>query len=176
MALVVVVLKPWDERKTPDSKLLGIIRRRLRRVCPGNQQCRLLSPSTLRLSRESVQREDSNLKSRTSTRRGPRLWRKVCRAVIEEGRKYPELAPLSTTFTADTPNYYVNLDRNQAQTLGASVSPTSFKRSRSISVASTLTISTSSDASTVCTFRRMRNLARTSATSPTCISRTTRGR
>ena len=120
MALVVVVLKPWDERKTPDSKLLGIIG-------AGSAECAqeinnaVIIPfnappipgiSTTGGFEFEIQDVDSQ---------GPEALEKVCRAVIAEGRKYPELAPLSTTFTADTPNYYVNLDRSQAKTLGSSV-------------------------------------------------------
>lgn len=120
MALVVVILKPWEERKTPETKLLGIVKAAMAEcdrkindavVFPFNAPA-IPGISSTGGFEFQVQDVDSQ---------GPEALEKVCQAIIEEGKKYPQLSGLSTTFTADMPNYYVNLDRSQAKSLGTSI-------------------------------------------------------
>lgn len=46
----------------------------------------------------------------------------VAMKVIEEGRFHPELAPLSTTFKVNYPQFYIDLDRTKAKTQGIEIS------------------------------------------------------
>ena len=120
MALVVVVLKPWEERKTPQSKLLGIIQS-ASAECDRQINDAVIIPFNAPAIPGISSTGGFEFQIQDVESQGPEALQKVCQAVIEEGEKYPELAPLSTTFTANTPNYYVNLDRNQAKTLGSSI-------------------------------------------------------
>ena len=117
---LIVILKPWDERKTPDLAVSHIINMTNWKLQQFKElQAFSFNPPPIQgLSQTGgFQFELQDMGSGDIE-----AFSKVAQRMIETGAHYPALTPLSTTFKADYPQYYVDLDRTKAKTLGISIS------------------------------------------------------
>ncbi len=119
-ATVIAILKPWSERKRPELSLDGIMAR-VRRGTAGIAGAIVVSfnpPPIQGLS------QTGGFEFELQDLRGGSLddLSKVASKIIQEGRNYPELLPLSTNFAVNFPQYYIDLDRTKAKTLGIPIS------------------------------------------------------
>jgi hydrophobe/amphiphile efflux-1 (HAE1) family protein len=119
-ATVIVILKPWSERKTPELSLDGIMAK-VRRGTAGIAGAIVVSfnpPPIQGLS------QTGGFEFELQDLRGGSLddLSNVASKIIQEGRNYPELLPLSTNFAVNFPQYYIDLDRTKAKTLGIPIS------------------------------------------------------
>ncbi|MFH1240749.1 MAG: multidrug efflux RND transporter permease subunit [Pseudomonadota bacterium] len=119
-ATVIAILKPWSERKTPELSLDGIMAK-VRRGTAGIAGAIVFSfnpPPIQGLS------QTGGFEFELQDLRGGSLdeLSNVASKIIQEGRNYPELLPLSTSFAVNFPQYYIDLDRTKAKTLGIPIS------------------------------------------------------
>jgi hydrophobe/amphiphile efflux-1 (HAE1) family protein len=116
---LIVVLKNWDERQDPDLHIQNIIARI-------NKHLRLMTdalafsfnaPPIMGLGTAGgFQFELQDYTGGDLTRLND-----VSERMIAAARKYPELGQLSSTFKVNYPQYYVDLDRTKAKTLGVAI-------------------------------------------------------
>jgi hydrophobe/amphiphile efflux-1 (HAE1) family protein len=120
-ASVIVVLKEWNERRSPEQSIDAIMQTMNMR-CYGliNEATAFAfsPPPIMGLSttggfqfmlQDYEGRDVSDLYD-------------VAQGVIDEGQRHPELDRLSTTFKVNYPQIYIDLDRTKAKSLGISLS------------------------------------------------------
>jgi hydrophobe/amphiphile efflux-1 (HAE1) family protein len=113
------VLRDWSERAKAGhsaSQILGALRPRLGEIAEA--QVFALSPPPIR-GLATTGGFEFQIQDRSGGE--PRELARVVERLIEEGNRVPELRGLFTTFRADVPQYFVDLDRVKAKTLGVSV-------------------------------------------------------
>ncbi len=114
-----VVLRDWAERAAAGQSAAAILAE-LRPQFSRIQEARVfaLNPPPIRgLARTGG--FEFQLQDRSGGE--PRELARVAERIIEEGNARPELQGLFTSYRADVPLYYVDLDRVKAKTLGVSV-------------------------------------------------------
>ncbi len=117
---LIVVLKPWDQRKTPELSVDGIMAR-VRSRTASISEAIVFSFNAPPISGLST---TGGFEFELQDLTGGSLDRlsEVAQQLIREGAKQPELLPLSTNFAVDFPQFYIELDRTKAKTLGISIS------------------------------------------------------
>ena len=114
-ALVIVILKPWDERGGKDHQQ-AIVRRMQKRLqsIPEAKSFAFSTPAIPGLGTtggfEFILQDRKN-----ST---PRELANVLQAVIKEANKQPELARTSSSFQVNMPQIYLDIDRQKVKKLG----------------------------------------------------------
>ncbi|MFH1952177.1 MAG: multidrug efflux RND transporter permease subunit [Pseudomonadota bacterium] len=116
----IVILKPWDQRKTPELSLEGIMTK-IRQQTAGISEAIVVSfnpPPIMGLS------QTGGFEFELQDLRGGSVdtLSEVAQEVIREGSNQPELLPLSTSFAVNFPQFYIDLDRTKAKTLGIDIS------------------------------------------------------
>ena len=115
-ATMIVILKPWDERKTPELSLQSIIGQAQQGVMSFEEMASFAfnPPPIQGLSQTGgFQFELQDLGSSDL-----HTFDQIAQRFVDEGVNYPALTPLSKTFKADYPQFYIDLDRTKAKTLG----------------------------------------------------------
>jgi len=120
VATLFVILKPWDERKTPDLELDGIFARIRQQFAQINEAVvvafgpppirGLSSTGGIQFQVQDVGGEDLATLNR------------LTQEIIRRGNERPDLVGLFSTFRATTPQYYVDVDRTKAKSLGVAIS------------------------------------------------------
>ncbi len=117
---LIVVLKPWDQRKTPELSVDGIMAK-VRSQTASISEAIVVSfnaPPIMGLSTTGgFEFELQDLTGGSLDRLND-----VAQQMIREGANQPELLPLSTNFAVNFPQFYIDLDRTKAKTLGISIS------------------------------------------------------
>lgn len=119
-ATAIGILKPWSERKTPELSLQGIMAK-VRRETAGIAGAIVVSFNPPPIQGLST---TGGFEFELQDLRGGSLdaLSDVAQQIIREGQKQPELLPLSTNFAVNFPQFYVDLDRTKAKTLGIPIS------------------------------------------------------
>ena len=111
----IAVLKPWDERKRPDQQLNAIV---------GQAMGRLLSISTANIfafAPPPIQGLGTtggfDFRLMALEDQPPREIAAAVRALVIAANQDPTLNHVFSTYTANTPQIFVNLDRTRAETL-----------------------------------------------------------
>ncbi len=116
----VVILKPWDQRESPDlhlDSIMGQVRRKTAHISEAFVMA--FNPPPIRgLS------TTGGFEFELQDMEGGELtdMKAVAQKIIKEGRKYSQLLPMNTTFEVNYPQFYVELDRTKAKVLGIPVS------------------------------------------------------
>ena len=114
--LGIITLKPWGQRKSL-FQILGAAERRVLADPRGHRRgLPAAADSRPRLGRRLHPRDSWRRRDRTRAR-----WREVARSFVSAANQRPEISGARTTFSADVPQLYVNIDRDRAETLGLSV-------------------------------------------------------
>jgi HAE1 family hydrophobic/amphiphilic exporter-1/multidrug efflux pump len=118
-AMVVAALDPWDERETPQLQINAILSK-LRvqfSTIPGANIAVFAPPAISGIGAVG------GLDLRLQALRGqqPEEIAQVVRAFVADINRQPEVGGAATTFSADVPQIFVNVDRTRAEALGVSV-------------------------------------------------------
>ena len=117
--MVVAALDPWDERATPELQLdaiLGKLRAQFSTI-PGANIAVFAPPAISGIG--AVGGLDLRLQALQG--QPPEEIAQVVRAFVAEINQQPEIGGVATTFSADVPQIYVDVDRTRAEALGVSV-------------------------------------------------------
>jgi multidrug efflux pump len=119
-ALVIVKLKPWAERTTPETGVRSILMQ-LYALGQGLPEAVVMpfNPPALP-GFGSVSGFSLMLQARSN--QPPAELAAVAQEFITAAQKRPEIGRISTTFSASTPNYQLFVDREKAKKLGVPVS------------------------------------------------------
>jgi multidrug efflux pump len=119
-ALVIVKLKPWGERTTAETGVRSILMQ-LYGIGQGMPEAVILpfNPPALP-GFGSV--SGFSLMLQAKSNQPPAELAKVAQDFIAAAQKRPEIGRISTTFSASTPNYQLDVDREKAKKLGVPVS------------------------------------------------------
>jgi len=115
-----VVLKPWDERTRPDQKLeaiLGKVQARLAAISSANSFA-FAPPPIIGLGTTG----GFDFRIQALEDQPPRDIAAVTRSLVIAANQDPALKRVFSTYTANTPQIFVNLDRTRAETLKVPVS------------------------------------------------------
>jgi HAE1 family hydrophobic/amphiphilic exporter-1 len=118
-AFMVMTLAPFEERHEPELQVDAILRRVQPQLAaiPGATAFAFNLPPIIGLgSTGGFEYQLQDLAGRDVTELA-----QVMRAVIVAANQQPELFNVFSTFAADTPQLYLDLDRNKAQTLGVQI-------------------------------------------------------
>ncbi|RFM26511.1 efflux RND transporter permease subunit [Deminuibacter soli] len=116
-----VALKPWDDRKSKEEQLQGVIAEIVKRTSD-LKEARILPiapPAIPGLGQTSG--FTFELQQTTSTD-SAQVFENVARKFLGALYQRPEIGLAYTFFTTHTPNYRVDLDRDKAKKLGVSIS------------------------------------------------------
>ena len=115
-----VMLTPWDDRKTPQLSLNGIMGNFMGQVAAINEAVIIPFPPPPIQGLSTTGGFEFELQDLT----GGSLveLREMAQRFIEEGAKNPVLTPLSTTFEVNYPQFYIELDRTKAKSLNVPIS------------------------------------------------------
>ncbi|HML95967.1 MAG TPA: efflux RND transporter permease subunit [Thermodesulfobacteriota bacterium] len=119
-AAVFAVLKPWDERKSKELNVDYILNEARQKFMG------ITSAIVVAFNAPAIQGLSSTggfqfeLQDRTDL--GIEVLAETLMKMIEEGEKRPELVGLFSTFSANTPGLYIELDRTKAKTQGVPIS------------------------------------------------------
>jgi multidrug efflux pump subunit AcrB len=119
-ALVILTLKPFGERKTQALSANGIIQRLMQQyqAIPGAIVFAYNLPPIIGLGTGSG--FEYQLQSRSGA--SPAELAAVARGLVFAANQQPALARVFTTYSASTPQLYLDIDREKAQTLGVDIS------------------------------------------------------
>ncbi len=119
-ALVIVKLKPWGERTTPETGVRSILMQ-LYALGQGIPEAVVMpfNPPALP-GFGSV--SGFSLMLQAKSNQPPQELAQVAQEFIAAAQKRPEIGRISTTFSASTPNYQLFVDREKAKKLGVPVS------------------------------------------------------
>ena len=118
-AFLVMTLAPFEERLAPELGVEAILRRVQPQLAaiPGATAFAFNLPPIIGLgSTGGFEYQLQDLGGRDVAELA-----QVMRALIIEANQQPELSNVFSTFAADTPQLYLDLDRNKAQTLGVQI-------------------------------------------------------
>lgn len=117
---LIVVLDKWDDRTTPELSLASIMRQINRKMYSINEV------SAFAFNPPAIQglSQTGGFQFEVQDRGGHEIedLYDVALHTMEDGQKYKALNPLSTTFKLNYPQYYIDLDRTKAKTLGIPIS------------------------------------------------------
>jgi hydrophobe/amphiphile efflux-1 (HAE1) family protein len=120
VATIIIALKPWDQRKTPDLQLGAILAKAQTGFAkvPEAFTFAFGLPPILGLS------ITGGFQFMLEDRAGGELPQlsQVADGLIDEVHKHPEIGNIISTFRATVPSYSVNMDIDKLQTLGVPVS------------------------------------------------------
>jgi HAE1 family hydrophobic/amphiphilic exporter-1 len=117
---IFVMLKPWDDRKGKEHSAQGVIAE-IRKKTGDIKDARILAispPAVPGLGRTAGFTFELQ---QTSSTDDINQFSKVTRNFLTEVNKRPEIESAFTFFTANTPSYQINVDRDKAKQLGVSV-------------------------------------------------------
>jgi hydrophobe/amphiphile efflux-1 (HAE1) family protein len=119
-AAAFVMLKPWDQRKTPALGLDGIMAAFMGRAQAVTEAVVMPFPPPPIEGLSTTGGFEFELQDLT----GGSLveLREIAGRLIADGANQPVLTPLSTTFEVNYPQFYVELDRTKAKSLNVAVS------------------------------------------------------
>jgi hydrophobe/amphiphile efflux-1 (HAE1) family protein len=120
VGLGVVVLDPWDERNTPDLQLeglLGRVRRELASIPAANIFA--FSPPAIRGLGYAG---GFDFRLQALGNQSPQELSAVTRALVVAANQDPTLRAVFSTYTANVPQLFLNLDRTKAESLNVPVS------------------------------------------------------
>ncbi len=119
---IYVQLKPWDERSDEDQRVPGIMEVMQKRITDAgikNANVEVIQPSPIPGIGETVgfsfQIEQRN------TNDDVHAFEKVINKFVEEANKNPAITGAFSFFSAHTPSYNVNVDREKCEKLGVNV-------------------------------------------------------
>ena len=113
-------LKDWDQRKRPDLHLQALVRKtQIKLMALPYVNAFAFSPPAI-LGLGTTGGFDFRLEAREG--QSPRELAAAARALVVAANRDPRLTRVFTTFRADTPQFYVNLDRTKAEYFGVPVS------------------------------------------------------
>ncbi len=116
---VIVNLKPWGERKSPDLSVDAIMEKANYAIYEVNEV------SAFAFNPPPIQglSQTGGFQFELQDVGGGEIkeLNDVALKIISQGHNYPSLAPLSTTFKMNYPQFYVDLDRTKAKTLGIKI-------------------------------------------------------
>jgi multidrug efflux pump len=120
VATIIIALKPWDQRKTPDLQLGAILAKAQAGFAkvPEAFTFAFGLPPILGLS------ITGGFQFMLEDRAGGELPQlsQVADSLVDAARKQPEIGNILSTFRASVPSYSVNVDIDKLQTLGVPVS------------------------------------------------------
>ena len=117
---LIVVLKPWDERKTPELSVDGIMKS-VRKQTAGIAEAMVVvfnAPPIMGLS----QTGGFEFELQDLTGGSFDDLSDVTQKMIKSGKEEPALLPLSSSFAVNFPQFYIDLDRTKAKSLDVSIS------------------------------------------------------
>ncbi len=120
VGLAVAILKPWDERKLPGQQLKAIVgqaQARLAAISDANAFA-FAPPPIMGLGTSGG--FDFRLQAKAG--QSPRELFGVAMSLMMAANQDPRLARVFTTFTANTPQIFVDIDRTRCQAMGVPVS------------------------------------------------------
>ncbi len=119
-AMVVAALDPWEQRESPELQLDAILARLRAQfsTIPGANVAVFAPPAISGIG--AVGGLDLRLQALQGQR--PEEIAQVVRAFVAAINQEPEIGGVATTFSADVPQIYVDVDRTRAEALGVSVS------------------------------------------------------
>ena len=118
-AFLIMTLAPFEERQAPELQVGAILRRVQPQLAaiPGATAFAFNLPPIIGLgSTGGFEYQLQDLAGRDVTELA-----QVMRGLIIEANQQPELFNVFSTFAADTPQLYLDLDRNKAETLGVAI-------------------------------------------------------
>ncbi len=117
--LAVAILKPWDERKKPSQQLNSILRQaQMRLAAVSDARCFAFAPPPIQGLGASGG-FDFRLQARDDP--DPQKLFGVALSLMMAARQDPALRRVFTTYTANTPQIFVNVDRTRAEAMGVPV-------------------------------------------------------
>ncbi len=117
---LIITLNPWDERTTPElslANIMGTIQWKLQSVNEATAFAFNPPPIQGLSQTGGFQFELQDIGSGDID-----TFNTIAQRVIAAGAKYPALTPLSKTFKANYPLFYIDLDRTKAKSLGIKIS------------------------------------------------------
>lgn len=119
-AMMVAALDPWEQRGSPELQLDAILARLRAQfsTIPGANVAVFAPPAISGIG--AVGGLDLRLQALQGQR--PEEIAQVVRAFVAAINQEPEIGGVATTFSADVPQIYVDVDRTRAEALGVSVS------------------------------------------------------
>ncbi len=115
VGLAFAILKPWDERTTSELKLEGI----LARIRP--QLAAIPSANIFAFGRPAIQglgnTSGFNFQLQAKADQSPQELSAVTRALVVAANRDPTLQGVFSTYSADVPQIFLNLDRTKAELL-----------------------------------------------------------
>ena len=117
------MLKSWDDRKTPEERVPGIIdvlKKRIAKAGIKNAVVQIIPPPPIRgigqAAGFSMQIEQGN------TTDDVHAFEKVVKKFVADAHKVPAIATAFSLYSAHTPSYNLTVDREKCQKLGVSIS------------------------------------------------------
>ncbi len=119
-AMMVASLKPWEQRTAPELRLDALLARLRAQfsTIPGANVSVFAPPAISGMG--AVGGLDLRFQALQGQR--PEEIAQVVRAFVAALNQAPEIGGMATTFSADVPQIYVDVDRGRAEALGVSVS------------------------------------------------------
>jgi len=120
VGFIICDLKPWEERKAPDLRLNAMVAKAARRfssITTANI-IPFVPPPIMGLGVTG----GFDFRLQALEGQSPRELVSVARGLVAAANQEPSLSRVYTTFTADTPQIFMNLDRIRAEQMGVSVS------------------------------------------------------
>ncbi|MCF8003849.1 MAG: multidrug efflux RND transporter permease subunit [Chromatiaceae bacterium] len=118
--LAVIVLKPWDERTTPETQIRGLIER------IGGQANAIPAANILLFPPPPIPGLGNAggfaLQLQALGGQSPQDLTQVLKGYVAAANQSPDIASAYSTFNANTPRLYLDLDRTQAQYMDVPVS------------------------------------------------------
>ncbi len=120
VGIVISVLKHWDERTTPETRLTGMLDRLRSRLAaiPSAEMAVFAPPAIRGLGRTG----GFDFRLQAVGNQSPAEVGAVTRALVMAANGDPRLKAVFTTYSADVPQILVNLDRTKAEALKVPVS------------------------------------------------------
>ncbi len=116
-----VLLKPWDDRKGKEHNAQSVIKKIYQKTAD-IKEARILAispPAVPGLGRTAGFTMELQ---QTTSNDSIRQFAQVAQNFVAEANKRPEIDNAFTFFTANTPTYQINVDRDKAKQLGVSIS------------------------------------------------------
>ncbi|RJX29404.1 MAG: multidrug efflux RND transporter permease subunit [Desulfarculus sp.] len=115
VGIIVCVLKPWDQRETPATRLSGIMERARDKLSAVPQaELFVFSPPAIRgLGRTG----GFDFRLQAQGNQTPAELGAVTRALVVAANQDRRLRQVFTTYSADVPQIFINLDRTKAEAL-----------------------------------------------------------
>ena len=124
MGIAICVLKPWDQRTTPETRLEGLDAHRPKSrwpPCPSAELFVFSPPAIRGLGRTG----GFDFRLQAMGNQTPAELGAVTRALVMAANQDPRLSQVFTTYSADVPQIFVDLDRTKAEALKVPVKPAS---------------------------------------------------